>query len=331
MQSVRLGDADLRKDLRKDLLWHEDCPGGEHPQTPGKQRMKILIATDGSPIADDAAKLLARLPHAEPMDVTILYVNSLHDLHAGEIPTSVLAQVEEQERQRAKEATQRVESMFDGSNATVATRIVTGHPSSSIVQQASDLKADLIVMGAIGHSRLDRLLLGSTSDFVATHAPCSVLIVRPNLVEELNQHEPRICIAYDHSEPCQVAIREFSQFGWVNKKSIDIVSVVPTPFVYSDVPIQIDRSASRERAQKILNEGSELCRLVSNNITTHLIESDYIGDGLVEFATNNQSDILVLGDTGRGMMGRFFLGSVSRYVLRHANCSVWIGRLKKKA
>jgi nucleotide-binding universal stress UspA family protein len=291
--------------------------------------MKILLATDGSSIAENASKLLARLPHEESMEVVILFVNRMHDLHAGDTPTSIVQQVEEQEHRRATESCQRIQAMFDGSPSLVSTRIVEGHPSSSIVQQASELGSDLIVMGAVGHSRLDRLLLGSTSDFVATHAPCSVLVVRPNLIEEMNQHEPRICVAYDHSDPCRNAIRGFAQFGWVNKNPVDLVSVIPTPFVYSDIPIQIDRSASREQAQKILDQGTEFCRQISKNVTTHLMESDYIGHGLTEFAASKSSDILVVGDTGRGLMGRFLMGSVSRYVLRHASCSVWIGRTKK--
>ncbi len=49
-----------------------------------------------------------------------------------------------------------------------------------IVDQAADYKADVIVLGAIGHSAVFRILLGSTADYVANHASCSVLIARPS-------------------------------------------------------------------------------------------------------------------------------------------------------
>jgi nucleotide-binding universal stress UspA family protein len=219
--------------------------------------------------------------------------------------------------------------MFEGSNASVTSKVVEGHPSVTIVQQAEELAVDLVVMGAVGLSRLERIVLGSTSDFVATHAPCSVLVVRPQLTEELKLHEPRVCIAYDNSESCKAAINGFSQFAWVKKTAIDLLSIIPTPFIYSDIPIQIDRSASQQTAMSQLDSGIALCAGISPKVKTHLIESDYVGDGIVKFAKEHSSDMVVLGDTGRGLLGRFFLGSVSRYVLRHAECSVWIGRLKK--
>jgi nucleotide-binding universal stress UspA family protein len=47
-----------------------------------------------------------------------------------------------------------------------------------IVDIAAEWGADLIMLGAHGRRGLERLLLGSVSDFVARHAKCSVEIVR---------------------------------------------------------------------------------------------------------------------------------------------------------
>jgi nucleotide-binding universal stress UspA family protein len=54
-----------------------------------------------------------------------------------------------------------------------------GDPRSAIVEAAETWRADLIVMGSHGRSGLDRFLLGSVSERVARHAPCSVEIIRP--------------------------------------------------------------------------------------------------------------------------------------------------------
>ncbi len=291
--------------------------------------MKLLITTDGSKNAENAAQLVAKLPHEEHLEITILYANNLIDFHGVQTAAEVLVQCQEEDRKRGADSCLRIAKMFEGSNSTVTSKVVEGHPSVTIVQQAEELGIDLVVMGAVGLSRLERMLLGSTSDFVATHAPCSVLVVRPQLMEEIKLHEPRVCIAYDNSEPCKAAIDGFSHFAWVKKTAVDLLSIIPTPFIYSDIPIQIDRSASQQNAMLQLTAGAELCAKITPKVKTHLIESDYVGDGIVKFARDNSSDMVVLGDTGRGLLGRFFLGSVSRYVLRHAECSVWIGRLKK--
>jgi universal stress protein A len=47
-----------------------------------------------------------------------------------------------------------------------------------IIEAACTLSADLIVIATHGHSRLERVLLGSTAEKVVRHAPCPVLVVR---------------------------------------------------------------------------------------------------------------------------------------------------------
>ena len=57
-------------------------------------------------------------------------------------------------------------------------RILRGDPGSAICQLATDLSARAIVVGSRGRGRLKRALLGSVSDHVVRHAPCSVIVTR---------------------------------------------------------------------------------------------------------------------------------------------------------
>ena len=65
-----------------------------------------------------------------------------------------------------------------GAGVTLHTHVVVGHVADQIVQQATDERADLIVMGHRGKSLIERWLLGSATKRVVTYAHCSVLIVR---------------------------------------------------------------------------------------------------------------------------------------------------------
>lgn len=58
-----------------------------------------------------------------------------------------------------------------------------GRPESAIVAAASRDGTDLVVVGHRGVSGVRRALLGSVSEHVTTHAPCSVLVARPHHVE----------------------------------------------------------------------------------------------------------------------------------------------------
>jgi nucleotide-binding universal stress UspA family protein len=64
------------------------------------------------------------------------------------------------------------------SRLTVTSVLLTGDPKSAIVQEAQQWGADCIFLGAQGHSRLQRILIGSVSASVAARARCSVEVIR---------------------------------------------------------------------------------------------------------------------------------------------------------
>jgi nucleotide-binding universal stress UspA family protein len=55
---------------------------------------------------------------------------------------------------------------------------IIGHAEEVIINVAKEWDADLIMLGSHGYRGWKRLMLGSTSQAVAWHAPCSVQIVR---------------------------------------------------------------------------------------------------------------------------------------------------------
>ena len=50
------------------------------------------------------------------------------------------------------------------------------------------------------------------------------------------------------------------------------------------------------------------------------------GEAIVDVARSEQVDLVVVGSHGRGAVGRFFVGSVSEHVVRHAPCPVLVVR-----
>ena len=147
--------------------------------------MKILFATDGAKQSDAAIEMLRNFALAEGDEIKIVSVVDMAvpmalDIYGGYLPDS--AEIETTARESAAkllESTEaRIKTHFGEKNLTVTSEVLFGSPESRIVETAEATHPDLIVLGSHGYSRWERLLLGSVSDSVVHHAPCSVLIVR---------------------------------------------------------------------------------------------------------------------------------------------------------
>jgi len=148
--------------------------------------MKILFATDGTKQSDSAIEMLARFSLDDGDEVQIVSVIDMAvptsiDIYGGYLPdTSELEKTARENASRILDETAgRVRGFFSERNIAVSTDVLFGTPESRIVETAEENRSDLIIVGSHGYSRWERLLLGSVSNSVVQHAPCSVLVVRP--------------------------------------------------------------------------------------------------------------------------------------------------------
>ena len=285
---------------------------------------KILLATDGSENAKEAAWFLAHLPHAEKLELIVVTVLQEPVLTRSNASASWIIESIEREKAMAQTTFEKIGQMFDGANVTLSSVIQAGHRGETIVQIAKDNEVDLVVVGACGHSTVGRILLGSTSDFVATQANCSVLAIRPTGLR--NPGSPlRVAIGYVESDAAHAALEEFKEIRWGRQAEVHIATVV-SYFQRSEEPIYVDTDAISAAAKTIVTNAAGLLQETVPNVKTQVIVNDHFGEGLVQFAETNKCDLVVVGETHRNAIGRFLLGSTSRFVLRHAPCSVWIAR-----
>jgi hypothetical protein len=87
--------------------------------------------------------------------------------------------------------TQRAAASVVANSARFFGHLRTGDPAREIVQLASDVAADLIVVGTHGRTGMMKLLLGSVAQTVLTNAACPVLVVKPRGLPEWPAIEPR--------------------------------------------------------------------------------------------------------------------------------------------
>ena len=151
--------------------------------------MKILLAVDGSTFSDAAVEEIASRPWPDGSEVDVLSVSEPPAYPIGEsaaLPSHYYEEMEKVPREQARaavdKAVQRLRS--NTSCLRITEHVVVGHPVQEIVDRAEQWGADLIVVGSHGYRGFKRLLLGSVSQAVASHAKCSVQIVRSKLAAE---------------------------------------------------------------------------------------------------------------------------------------------------
>ncbi len=150
--------------------------------------MKILLVTDGSNFSEKAIDACQKIVvHPE--------TTSFKVISAVEFPTMLPSdpfigasadyydQIEKAGHNQAKEFVEesaaRLRSLFSGVALDLTTEVLDGSPQRVIVEKAESWNADLIVIGSHGRGFWNRTMIGSVSDAVVHHAPCSVLVVRP--------------------------------------------------------------------------------------------------------------------------------------------------------
>ena len=147
--------------------------------------MKILFATDGAKQSSAAAEMIKRFALESGDQVRIITVIDMAvpmaiDVYGGYLPDTT--KFEEAARENAarilNEAAESLRTFFSGRELDIRTETLFGSPDSRIVETAEEMRPDLVVVGSHGHSRWERLLIGSVSNSVVHHAPCSVLVVR---------------------------------------------------------------------------------------------------------------------------------------------------------
>ncbi|WP_410507786.1 universal stress protein [Methanosarcina hadiensis] len=139
----------------------------------------IVIATDGSENTQKAISYGIEIAKLSGATVHALYVVDISSFSS--IPMSseggweAMYQILKMEGERAVSA---VKSQGEAAGVEVRENVLEGHPINEIIEFAENNNADLIVMGTLGKTGLDRFLLGSVADKVVRSSKVPVMVVR---------------------------------------------------------------------------------------------------------------------------------------------------------
>lgn len=277
---------------------------------------RILVAVDGSENSMEACSAAGRLAKVLRTRIDVVHV----------VP-------------RGKDSYSRAEaSRMLGRACTLASdgvrakgKIVEADGSvvDVLVNYASSRKSDLVIVGAKGSGAFRRLLLGSVSGGVVTHAKVPVLVVR-SLASLKGPLFGRVLAAVDGSEASRMAVGMAAQLAKSIGIKLTILHVIFVPAAAyssgSTAVTEVEKKA-RESAEGYLSRAKETAEDYGVSVKPRIVEDLQSPiKGITEYATREQVDLIVMGTRGLGGFKRLLLGSVARGVVSYAHCSVLVVR-----
>jgi nucleotide-binding universal stress UspA family protein len=296
-----------------------------------RDRMKILIAYDGSEGAESAIDDLKRagLPRrAEAVVLTIVEEMIPMPASIGGVDTTFAKSLLEEEKDSlalARRARSRIQSLFPGWEILVDAGI--GSPGSEIIARADEWIPDLIVVGSHGRTALGRMFFGSVSQKVINEAHCSVRVARGRIVEP--DVPARIIVGVDGSEEADAAVDEIASRNWPDGSEVRIVNSAWTIPATSDpgTAVNLEEWVAREteRVNKVVEGAAE--KLGSVGLKVSIVVKEREPKALLcGEAEEMMADCIFVGARGMGRLERFLIGSVSLGVAARAHCSVEVVR-----
>jgi len=294
--------------------------------------MKILLATDGSDASEKAATLLSRLHLTEHDSVTVMHAISwIPVVSEWEYIYDNLKSVREEVAPKILESTS---GIVKTTGAQVTTICVEDYPDRAIPRTADEINADLVVLGTQGMRGLTSRIVGSVTRSVAIRSSKPVLAVQAgdkDLAGKL-----KILFATDGSSHSDAVMDILQTLPFPNDSELIIISVMPA--AYLDIPDRFSIEVS-DRMKKIVADIKEKEAAEADAVldaaeeklqkkfsrTRKILRSGDPPSEILSAADEYNADIIAVGSSGmRGIKG--MVGSVARYILNHAACSVLIGK-----
>ena len=143
-----------------------------------KSRRQILIATDGSETANEAAAFGIEMVGCSGAKIYAVYVIDTTPYRSVPLDQIWSKDTLDEFERAGHEATSYIEKIARAAGVEVESRVLKGHPAEKIISFAEDNNIDMIIVGSLGKGGYERLVLGSVSEKIVRHAKVPVLVVR---------------------------------------------------------------------------------------------------------------------------------------------------------
>ena len=141
--------------------------------------MKVLIGVDNSPFSRAALEMVKQGPWRSAEFIVASACPPIWPGPDQVIAADAVAELNRQQEMYHQETAQAAAKALESAGLRAKAKVLSGDARRALIDEARREKVDLIVVGSHGRSGVAKLVLGSVASHIVTHAPCSVLVVRP--------------------------------------------------------------------------------------------------------------------------------------------------------
>jgi nucleotide-binding universal stress UspA family protein len=266
-------------------------------------KFQFLLPVDGSDYSKVAIKHAIRMAEMYNAEISPIYV----------VDTRVHKNAEE-----IKEQTATGQSLVDAVRSqckdrgigVLETKVVAGSPYNEIIREQRNIDASLIILGACGADKTDGETIGSTAERVLRGARCHILLVRDKL--ENDEFYKNILIPSDGSDDAGYAAIFAASIARRYNSGLIACSMIRT-----------GSKKDLAEAERITSDVAALGKEKGIEAETLVWEGKPAVE-ILKAIDAKHVDLAVIGYTGKGVVSRWVLGSVSEKVARRAPCSVMV-------
>ncbi|WP_179018905.1 universal stress protein [Winogradskyella forsetii] len=269
---------------------------------------KIIVPVDFSKHSEYALETAAVLAKQHNSELIVMHMLELSE----SIITATSSQRNEENAFMMMVANKKFEAFLDQPylEAINVTPMIKYHKVlKEVAEVASEVRADLIVMGSRGHSDHDGIFTGSNTEKVVRYSDTPVLVIKS---KPENVNFTNIILASDFSEESVSAF----------KTALELLGELGTntTVLHINTP-NLDFLSTDEVDEKI-SIFLESAKLKETDVSIARISDHNVEDGLLSFAKRNKADALAMITHGRKGLSHFFGGSISEDVVNHSKLPV---------
>jgi nucleotide-binding universal stress UspA family protein len=297
----------------------------KNPKSVKKNEPPIVCGTDFSKTAIEAVDVAAAMARRLGTKLVLVHVDESYGMAA------VDSRLFDPAVAHGRPELDRMANRLRELGTEVDEKLLCGSAFDKLVTVATEARARLIVVGAVGHTLARRLFVGSVAERTAEASPVPTLVVRPKskLASWLRgEHALRILVGYDFSGASDAAL------SWVNQ--LPEIGNCQVTVLYSNWPPDEARRLGFEGPLPLTTNPKGIQKNVERDLKKRIAKflpkqepNATVEPGwgtpegyLFQMASQQHVDLIAVGTHRRQGLGRVLLGSVSRAVLHHAKMAV---------